>query len=181
MSAAQRSDITLSPGPLEDAEDGFVQVEFPAFGLPEHRAELPVRLAHRGILPVHGVVDQHHAHGRRLVAKHGAGLGPERMADAEITGQVVRHFDAIACQHRPLHPRRPAHQAVHEPVRRRRHDLCPGVGYPRIVSTGVDPSCCKAIGEIPLAHPGHASRMLGPRVNPGVAPGLSYLVTPNGR
>jgi hypothetical protein len=49
MQVILRSDITLSPGPLEDAEDGFVQVGLPSFGLPEHRAEIPVRLAHRVI------------------------------------------------------------------------------------------------------------------------------------
>jgi hypothetical protein len=55
MTAALRSDTMLSPAPLEDAEDGFVQVEFPSFGLPEHRAEVPVRLAHQTALPLHGM------------------------------------------------------------------------------------------------------------------------------
>jgi hypothetical protein len=66
MTAALRSAITLSPAPLEDAEDGFVQVELPSFGLPEHRAEVPVRLAHRPVPPLHGMAAQHHANGSRL-------------------------------------------------------------------------------------------------------------------
>jgi hypothetical protein len=66
MTVALRSAITLSPAPLEDAEDGFVQVELPSFGLPEHRAEVPVRLAHRTVLPLHGMAAQHHANGSRL-------------------------------------------------------------------------------------------------------------------
>jgi hypothetical protein len=39
MPVAPRSDITLSAAPLGDAEDRLVQMELPAFGLPEHRAE----------------------------------------------------------------------------------------------------------------------------------------------
>jgi hypothetical protein len=37
MWAALRSAIALSHAPLEDAEDGFVQVEPLSFGLSEHR------------------------------------------------------------------------------------------------------------------------------------------------
>jgi hypothetical protein len=43
MPLALRSNITLSPAPLEDAEDGFLQVELPSFGLSEHRTEITVQ------------------------------------------------------------------------------------------------------------------------------------------
>jgi hypothetical protein len=66
MPAPLRSDITLSPVSLENAEDGFVQVELASFSLLEHRAEISVRLTHRVVLPVYGLVDQHHANGSRL-------------------------------------------------------------------------------------------------------------------
>jgi hypothetical protein len=49
---ALRSSITLSPTPLADAEDGFVQVEFLSFGLSEHRAEITVQTASKQTLLV---------------------------------------------------------------------------------------------------------------------------------
>ena len=51
---------------LEEAEDEFVQVELPSFGCVDHRAEISVWLAHQVVLPVYGMVDQHHANGSRL-------------------------------------------------------------------------------------------------------------------
>jgi hypothetical protein len=36
MPAVPLSGITRPPAPLEEAEDGFVQVGLPSFGLPEH-------------------------------------------------------------------------------------------------------------------------------------------------
>jgi hypothetical protein len=86
MTAALRSAITLSPAPLEDAEDGFVQVELPSFGHPEHRAEVPVRLAHRTVLPLHGMAAQHHANGSRL--EHMATREGLRLARIDLRGQV---------------------------------------------------------------------------------------------
>jgi hypothetical protein len=49
---ALRSSITLSPAPLEDAEDRCVQVEFLWFGLSEHRAKIPVQTASKQTLLV---------------------------------------------------------------------------------------------------------------------------------
>jgi hypothetical protein len=42
---ALRSSITLSPAPLEDAEDRCVQVKLLSFGLSEHQAEITVQTA----------------------------------------------------------------------------------------------------------------------------------------
>ena len=43
MPAIPLSGITRPPAPLEDAEDGFLQVELPSFGLSEHRTEITVQ------------------------------------------------------------------------------------------------------------------------------------------